>query len=550
MRRIIPTVALTALAVALFAGDAVAKTMTHRDEIRGFTCEIADSFEQTPPQPGTANLHVAAEWLDSSPKFGRFSGDQPTFRLIWTVTPKPGKAAPGGDEPTEPTNDVDARWRAALAASTRTFDGDVNSVLETLDHLFGPYRPLDEHVAAQAVPRHLTTASGQRLRVVEVNAHDTRPTDTAATWWLWAAFGEFETETGTVRLGFYGYVDVKFAKALRKQFERTVTSFELLPAAAALDPETAPPEPVSSDPEVEAKLSRFVREKVIKGWAWRRTEHYLLVYDEDVDARIIQRLTGELEAFRAQVLERDFPLAEPSHDVTIVRVCESRKQYMAYGAPGGSTGYWSPYHEEAVLYQDRNDMKGVFAVARSIACQGYLDQALGGIRKHAWFGSGLGDLYAGYTFRAQRYEIQRFVWRTKSAAEAAERWAAGLERTKNAAEGALPERLHLAEWLTWSRAQYDGRNDWQVPGGTNFALGWSFVYFLRTTTNETYGKILTRYYTTLRDLVAAGEHEDGDTDWRSKALAAALDGVDLTQLEADWLAATRPAEPADPDDPR
>jgi len=47
---------------------------------------------------------------------------------------------------------------------------------------------------------------------------------------------------------------------------------------------------------------------------------------------------------------RDGPIETP-----LVRCVRNRDIYMAYGAPAGSRGYWSPYHREIVFYADPRD---------------------------------------------------------------------------------------------------------------------------------------------------------------------------------------------------
>jgi hypothetical protein len=348
--------ALLAASAVLVTPPAYAKKKTHKDEVRGFQCRIEDSWEQVPPKPGTDDLHVAAEWKDRSPKYRRFSGDQPTFRIIWTVTPKGETAAAEEEKPLpdwakDLPEELQERVRQMQAGTKETLEGDVNKMLEWYDRLFGEYKPLAEHYAARKKPKIVKTADGQEVDVVEINYHKKRPKDPAPNWWMWVGRTGWEDDTEKVEIGFYGYVDVKFAKEFRKQFEATIKSFKLretITDEEATDRFSAAVLP-KDPPDVAEKIVTFLK-SLPKDWEYERTENYLVVFDEDVDSRrIVNRVTREIEALREQVYEVIFPPDRPVTAVSIVRVCDSRQQYSEYGAPGGSAGYWSPYHDSSSI---------------------------------------------------------------------------------------------------------------------------------------------------------------------------------------------------------
>lgn len=610
--RMTKALAAAAALAALGAGgvatapDALAKTKTHKDEVRGFECRVEDSWEQVPPKPGSDDLHIAAEWKDPSPKYQRFSGDQPTFRVIWTVTPKGDAPAPEAAELPDWAKDLpeelQERVRLMQSGTKETLEGDVNRMLQWYDRLFGEYKPLDEHYAARKKPDIIETRDDLEVDVVEINYHKKRPKDPEPNWWMWVGRTSWETETEKIEVGFYGYVDLKFAKDFRKQFEKTVKSFKLREVEE--DTEDAEMPDFVGDPNhpEEKKVQEFIRTKIIKGWKWKRTPHYLIVYDEDVDnKRIVNRVAREMEALREQVYEVIFPSDKPVEAISIIRVCESRDQYMAYGAPGGSAGYWSPYHGELVLYQDKNDKKDAIRVLYHEGFHQYIYYSVGEVSPHSWFNEGHGDFFSGHVFKGGKFKLDVFDWRTGEAREAKRRWKEGIPRFRVAKgasdEAKVGDRLTLAEWLTWRQPQYYGNNDFKwadrpdgnpapIPGGTNYALGWSFIYFLRTTKNEEYQKILPTYFNTLKSFVTqdreaqekaleeglsggtpAEPGEDGEkgepgapgeggeggepaadapkpsetTDvitrgqWHGESLKEATRGIDLEQLEKDWL---------------
>ncbi len=309
-------------------------------------------------------------------------------------------------------------------------------------------------------------------------------------------------------------------------------------------------EPAPGDEDFAQSFREMVkRSKVPDGWSFTDTEHHLIVYDEDVDKNQLERLKVQLTLAWRQLLEPLLPPAHPITAVSVVRVCESKSQFVEYGGPAGSAGYWSARGNELVLYEDSSNKKGTLRSARSLLCQSYVYHALDGALPHEWFTAGHGDFFAGHTLKGDKFRVGTFSWRVASAREAKRRWSEGLRRgSGRATEGT---NLDLREWLTWSREQYHGRNDWSVSGVDNYALGWSLIYFLRTSDNPAHAQILTRYWDTLVRLVRAEASEQNASasgatrkqadrpdrsTWRSLALDAALKGVDIEALESEWLA--------------
>ncbi len=499
---------------------ASAKTKKIEDAYRGFELRIEDSFEQVPPKPGTDDLHIAAEFKDPSPKYRRFSGDQPTFRVTWCVRPKDG--APVEEAPLPPwaqelSPEQQEMVRRMMADTPKDLDSEIDGTLQRLEFLFGPFKAMKDRWADEAASKHpkvIETDTGEAVSVVEVNYSKKRPKEGDATWWLWAGKASVERENATIELGFYGYVDVQFADDFRKQFEAVVKSFKVT------EPEKPDFVGDANDPE-EQKIAKFIQEKVIKGWSTKRTPHYLIVYDDDVKKDLIKRVASEIEALRAQVYEVIFPPDRPVKAISIVRVCETRDQYMAYGAPGGSAGYWSPYHEELVLYQDRNDKKDAVRVLYHEAFHQYIYYSVGEVSPHSWFNEGHGDFFSGHVYKRGKFNLDVFSWRTGEAQEWKAKWEKGIFKKSKPGPGETSDggqRLTLKEWLTWSQGQYYGNNEYGIPGGSNYALGWSFIYFLRTTKNPDYQRILPTYFNTLKSFVTQ------DREAREKALGGALGG--------------------------
>jgi hypothetical protein len=126
----------------------------------------------------------------------------------------------------------------------------------------------------------------------------------------------------------------------------------------------------------------------------------------------------------------------------------------------------------------------------------YIYYSVGEMSPHSWFNEGNGDFFFGFNYEGGKWHRGTNSWR-KDLAKKAKR------------EHKFPD---LWTWLHWSQAYYYGRNKSGVDIGSNYALGWDFVYFLRTTKKKEYQGILDRYFTTLKGFVtrarAAREAEE------------------------------------------
>jgi hypothetical protein len=292
------------------------------------------------------------------------------------------------------------------------------------------------------------------------------------------------------------------------------------------------------------------KKKVIAGWKYMDSpkKQYAMVYNGAVKDDLIKDIGEQIEGIRAQVYEKMFPPDKPITAVGVIRVCKDREEYMAYGGSGGSAGYWQWTQGELVFYKDSVNPNDALRVLYHEAFHQYIFYSVGALSPHSWFNEGHGDFFAGHNYKgAGRFELGEFAWRKDLAAT--------LKRTKRTAP--------LKEWLHWDQSQYYGQNHANLDGGDNYALGWNFIYFLRTTKKPEYQGILDRYFNTLKGLVtkaradrkaardkakAAGQEPEPEIPegyanmayearWCETALDEGFKGVDIDQLDKDWLEA-------------
>jgi hypothetical protein len=332
---------------------------------------------------------------------------------------------------------------------------------------------------------------------------------------------------------------------------------------------TAEAAAATGDPRADRRNDLEVRLKQMPGWWMKETPNYFIVTDSK-DKKFIDELADRLEAIRA-VYEVDYPYTkarrfedgpnprarnakpptgptrppptgddeegeegeegeEPEEEAeaddpnrtvafvnsyeksrsSVVRVCSDRQMYYSYG-------YWNWGTEELVVFDDKEvaGRSTTWAVVNHEAFHQYIFYFYGNISPHSWYNEGTGDFYSGYQYnaRTKKFTLTPFDWRRS------------LARDTIRAKKYPP----LSEWLRWSQREYYGSNDYELGGGENYALGWSFIWFLRTGKgkskqwNPRWESILDTYLTTL-----------GSTGDLDKAVDAAFEGVDLAELERAW----------------
>jgi hypothetical protein len=538
---------LAAISVALLYGAASpvlagGGTKPHVDEKRGFSVKVPDTFKLNPPKPtGDAKCN-AGEFYDDQAKYKSSGSQNPEFKIMWWSTPK-AVVTPGAKPSAEPEAPKPPTTRAEAMDEygPKSVDEIVDQLIEWNTQLFGSNKPpMSERWATGKAGK--TTKQKIDFQYVEINTVKPKEKDkNAPVWCLVVARLKIERPLESVNVGFYGTFAKEFVKDLLPAYLNIVKSFETRDAIG-VKAEEIPTDPVKY-------LDWLKRTKVIEGWKFWQTpkKQYAVIYDASVKDDLIHDIGTQIEAIRGQVYEKLFPPDKPVTAISVIRVCKDPEQYRAYGGSGGSAGYWSWIDQELVFYKDSQNPKDALRVLYHEAFHQYIFYSVGACSPHSWFNEGHGDYFAGHNYGGGKFERDTFSWRKDLAAQ--------LKREKRTAP--------LKEWLTWGQSEYYGApNKWKLDGGENYALGWSFIYFLRTTKKPEYQGILERYFNCLKGLVtkkreerrlarekakAAGEDVGAEEpegfanmsfedDWCAQALAEGLKGVDVEQLEKDWLA--------------
>jgi uncharacterized protein DUF1570 len=562
-RTLILGLAAVAAAGSLVVGtDAVqaAGRKTFEDKRLGYRLKLEDDWTQNPPKLTTDAAFIVGDWYQDAAKFDSWQL-KPTMQLFWFVTPKDapktGAEAEKPDVPFDPT-DPEAFMRSMRDQMRhKSVDEVLDSFFELNVHLFGEAVPMKDRWAKAEKDK---TAGKIEFQSVEINAPNGKKRNKDLHGYAYAAKFTIDRPNETIEVGFLGSCSVDYFKRFSKEFPATVRSFEELKAATDSRNEGAM-EDLSQDRET--RYQQILKQKLVKGWKADRTKNYILVYHEEVDPRLVKDIGKQIEAIRAQVYEVLFPPDKPVTAFSIVRVCKDQTQYMGYGAPGGSAGYWDSNAEELVFYEDQNNKKDSLRVLYHEAFHQYIFYSVGDFAPHSWFNEGHGDYFAGHNYKDGKFERDVFSWRISEAKEFKHN----------------PNRPHLKDWVNWTQAEYYGSNKLGISIGLNYAAGWSLVYFLRTTKKPEYQGVLDRYFKSLKGQVTAAreakeawnkkykdyeaklkEWEEkvktdptlprptppemaetsdvgGRDTWLPKAIEEGFKGIDWDAIEKDWLAA-------------
>ncbi|MDZ4775047.1 MAG: hypothetical protein SGI72_18155 [Planctomycetota bacterium] len=281
-----------------------------------------------------------------------------------------------------------------------------------------------------------------------------------------------------------------------------------------------------------------VRLDLVRGWKAEDTENYIVVYDTP-DQPLVRRILRDLELLRKEY-EKMFPPAKPVEAVSTVRVCKNRAEYLSYGAPEMSAGYWNWVDEELVFYdaeivdkQHRTSDADTFIVLYHEAFHQYIHYSTGELPPHSWFNEGTGDYFSGAVIKDGKLQkIGPNPWRL----------------------GTIQGAISTEQFVPWHDMIKFEQPQYYNPLIVHicYAQGWSMIYFLRkcdvVEKRPEWKKILPTYFNTLKsvygtkltELEAAGKKDDkaargkAGLEARTKALEDAFKDVDLSELEDAW----------------
>ncbi|MHC5028198.1 MAG: hypothetical protein ACYTGR_15705 [Planctomycetota bacterium] len=292
-------------------------------------------------------------------------------------------------------------------------------------------------------------------------------------------------------------IDKRFDKEVR-DFSKAAKTFKRFEKAdtSARDAE------LSQMDEQERFLQKQI-DKLQPGWEYLRTPRYLFLYN--AEKNFVKELADRIESMRDEY-ERLYPPDRPIEDISIVRVCNSKDEYHAYGGPSGSAGYWYSVDRELVFY-DARPRTTPMLVANHEALHQYIYYYYGELAPHSWYNEGHGDYFSGAKLTSSHRitGYGNFSWRVGLIKEAARLRSEG--KGKN--DGACAP---LKELMHFHHSEYYGSKGWDIS--INYATGWALVHMLRESKalKPKWERILPEY---LENLLAA-RHEVAEETMRKK----------------------------------
>ncbi len=410
-----------------------------------------------------------------------------------------------------------------------------------------------------------TLGSSERLYLAKGIAQDSRGKKTESALHFWSQAFQL-SEDKTVALVFSAPSDKRDWSKWRSQIRKIAKTF------ARVDLESLDTSAVTGG-GVRAMKHRELLEVVAAnpGWELYVTENYFVISNSD-DRMFLTEIQERLEAIREQY-EKEFPeekaiaaadakkrrAAEASRKkkgegdeegteqgndqeptieerskvetasarelsrCSVVRVCGSREDYLRYGGPQGSAGYWWSATEELVIFDDQagGGRRNTWATLNHEAFHQFIYYFFSNMAPGTWYNEGNADFYSGYKLNKRgRYDLGRFDWRNSTIKE----------EIRDGKCVPLKVLTEASKDQYYARAALKNPRTGQQATFSRYPHGWSFMYFLRSAQanrakywNKDWNAILPTYLDTLI--------ETGDP---SKANDAAFAGVDWEELERAW----------------
>lgn len=307
----------------------------------------------------------------------------------------------------------------------------------------------------------------------------------------------------------------------RRDLERSLLSLKLFDRADVAAGEGKPDGTEARSPLEKSRVARKAKLDVPPGWYVEDTEHYILT--SNTNRKMVREVGGDLERIRL-LYEEIFPPDQPIEAVSVVRICKDLQDYLNYGGPRGTAGYWYDEAEELVVYDATARTRAdTFRTLYHEAFHQYIFYASGEVAPHSWFNEGYGDYFSGSKRRGRKFVVGKFLWRR--------------DRIKQA--------VRDGTYVPLERFVRMSKNDYYANGAQNYAQGWAFIYFLnRGTREKAWRRILPTYFdvlkTTYREAIAAKKPKAlAKEESREKAVAAAFAGIDFERLESAFVAFTK-----------
>ena len=250
----------------------------------------------------------------------------------------------------------------------------------------------------------------------------------------------------------------------------------------------------------------------------------LIVLTQVHGRRFAAELEQRVELLQA-ILERDFPFElargeEPPPPI-VVRLYRDQRSYLAAGGGFGTNNYVDAEARRFLLFDTAESARrDLWPALAGLQFKAHWVRVFGLPWPHGWMLHGHEDYYAGFELRAGRLVRAPNAWRVAV--------------LRSGERALFREPVDLASVLRDGGPGYSGLPDLSNSYPGYFAIGWSFVWFLRTLGESPHKPAGWQpAWELIIDRYLAGMRTAHDRD---AAVDAALEGIDLQALEAAWRA--------------
>ena len=134
----------------------------------------------------------------------------------------------------------------------------------------------------------------------------------------------------------------------------------------------------------------------------------MVLFHGPANSPVLGQIAKDLVSVRAR-FAADMPPDRPIDQLSIVRVCRDRGEYLTFGGSPTTIGYFNPTSQELVLYDGRADksvaMEADHATLRTLyheACHQFLFHTASALSPHSWYDEGTAEFYEGSSITAGR----------------------------------------------------------------------------------------------------------------------------------------------------
>lgn len=493
---------LTSLVVVALGISAVSAPMLGRklgkiQKIKewGYSLRIPEKWTSVPEQPGETKI-VGGWQPDSKEVEKRY--DVAAMGCDLKILRYPVKAATTqssgkAEEASGREVRVGGRTLRVGGAPAKTIDEYIENTFEGASKRFVPKKITAGRGSSKLTGRFLEFTSGRRYICMAIFTEDN---------WDWGIL--------------YRAPEDYYKREWEKVYRQSIDSFRLF--------EPSGERPYAVAPGIDkSKLSPAEKRMAIKagiagnpGWWALDTKNYVFLTNS-TKKTFLKELGREIEIIREKVYEKLFPPTKEIDAISIVRVFSDQSEYHQYGGPRGSAGYWNASKEELVLFENfagvtkTKSKQFTKSVMYHEAFHQYIYYAVGDIAPHSWFNEGHGDFFAGHVVSGSRVRPKLFDWRVTF-----------LKRHLGQRKNMIPIRslVRLPQREYYSNA------------GLKYSQGWALIYFLREVTKKkSWQAIPDRYFTYLRDNIAAFKTNEGEKDDAGGEGVPGIPGVKIYDFE-------------------